>query len=51
MSVVSVYFSFITHVSWLLYCLYKDIDIIYRNCYYLWLIQERNVLNLWHLAF
>jgi hypothetical protein len=48
---VSVYFSFITNVSGLLCCWYKDIDIIYRNCYYLWLIHERKVLNLWHLAF
>jgi hypothetical protein len=49
--VISVYFSFIKHASGLLCCWHKDIDIIGRNCYYLWLIQERKVLDLWHLAF
>jgi len=43
-------FLFITHVSGLLFFWCKDIDIIYRNCYYLWLIQERKALNLWRLA-
>jgi len=48
---VSEYFSSIKQASGLLCCWYKDSDITYRNCYYLWLIQERKVLDLWHVAY